>query len=110
MLNISGVVTYWATRAHCSQVNEAKPANEGVAEVRKAYEYTLDRVGQDINAGALWQEYVAFLQSPRPGSAPYQALFGGAVAGQEDAQRTTLLRSLQPPTLLPTVPAALVMH
>jgi len=33
-----------------------------VDEVRKAFEYTLDKVGSDINAGPLWQDYISFLQ------------------------------------------------
>lgn len=36
---------------HCAQVNGAR-GGEGVAEVRRAYEYTLDRVGTDIGASA----------------------------------------------------------
>ena len=35
----------------CAQVNGAR-GGEGVAEVRRAYEYTLDRVGTDIGASA----------------------------------------------------------
>ncbi|KAK9838494.1 hypothetical protein WJX81_002771 [Elliptochloris bilobata] len=73
------------------QVNGAR-GGEGVVEVRWAYEYTLDRVGTDIGASPLWQEFIAYLQAPRPGTPAYQALFGGGPAGQEDAQRTMLLR------------------
>lgn len=31
-------------------------------EVRKAYEFTLDKIGADISAGPIWQDYIAFLQ------------------------------------------------
>lgn len=73
------------------QVNEPKgPA--GVVEVRKAFEYSVDRIGQAAGAGPLWQDYLNLLQQPRPGSAIYNALFGGGVAGQEDANRTAVLR------------------
>ena len=45
-----------------AQVNEAKgPA--GLGEVRKAYEYSADRIGQGAGAGPLWAEYLAFLQA-----------------------------------------------
>ena len=60
--------------------------------MRKAFEYSVDRIGQAAGAGPLWQDYLALLQQPRPGSAAYNALFGGGVAGQEDANRTAVLR------------------
>jgi hypothetical protein len=47
-------------------------------------------------AGPLWQEFIAYLQAPRSGTPAFQALFGGGPAGQEDAQRTTLLRCRPP--------------
>ncbi len=52
-----------ARRSSCgAQVNEAKgPA--GLGEVRKAYEYSADRIGQGAGAGPLWAEYLAFLQA-----------------------------------------------
>jgi cleavage stimulation factor subunit 3 len=43
------------------QVNGAK-GPDGLTEVRKAYEFTLDKLGTDINAGLVWQDYIAFLQ------------------------------------------------
>lgn len=72
-------------------MNEPKGPS-GVLEVRKAFEYSVDRIGQAAGAGPLWQDYLALLQLPRSGSAAYLALFGGGVAGQEDANRTAVLR------------------
>lgn len=74
-------------------MNETKGV-EGLPELRKAYEYTLQRIGVDTAAGAIWQEYITFLQSPRSGTPAFQALFGGTHAGQEETQRTLLLRSI----------------
>ena len=34
-------------------------------EIRKSYEFTLDRLGQDLNAGPLWLEYTRFLAAPK---------------------------------------------
>lgn len=51
-------------RLYGRQVNEAKGV-EGLAEVRKAYEFTLDRTGSLVGAGPLWQEYIHFLQVSR---------------------------------------------
>ena len=65
-------------------------------EVRRAYEYTLERVGADLDSGSVWQEYLNFLAAPRPGTPAFQALFGGGPTGQEDAQRTTVLRYVGP--------------
>lgn len=77
-------------------MNETKGV-ESLSELRKSYEYTLERIGVDTAAGSLWQEYITFLQSPRPGTPPFQALFGGTHAGQEATQRTALLRLLSRP-------------
>ncbi len=43
------------------QINEPRGA-DGIEEVRKAYEFTLEKIGSDTAAGPLWQEYIAFLQ------------------------------------------------
>mmetsp|Transcript_19714 Transcript_19714/g.54740 ORF Transcript_19714/g.54740 Transcript_19714/m.54740 type:complete len:821 (-) Transcript_19714:318-2780(-) len=60
-------------------------------QIQKAFEYTLEQIGCDISAGVIWQEYIAFLKSPKPGSAAYVALFGGT-SGQEESSRTVALR------------------
>ena len=77
------------------QVNEAK-GPEGMNEVRKAYDYTLDRIGNSLEAGPLWQEYLNFLHAPHPGSPAYLALYSTPGApppqGQDDSHRTTVLR------------------
>ena len=65
---------------------------EGLAEVRKAYEFTLDCLGQDMCSGSLWQEYILLLQSVRPGTAGFGVLFPNAVAGQEEVTRTQAIR------------------
>ena len=76
------------------KVNEAKAnAAEGVAELRQAYEFTLDTIGSDIGAGHLWLDYVGFLAAPKAGSAAYAALWSTTmVAGQEEGTRTAALR------------------
>ncbi len=48
-----------------AQVNRSKDV-EGLGEIKKAYEYTLDRVGCDMGAIPLWQDYILFLQVPLP--------------------------------------------
>lgn len=65
---------------------------EGLVELRKSYEYTLEKVGADAAAGPLWQEYINFLAGPRTGTPAYQALFGGGLPGQEEGQRVLWLR------------------
>ena len=64
--------------------------------MRKAYEYSVDRIGQGAGAGPLWAEYLAFLQHARPGTSGHAALFGGGVAGQEDANRIAVVRCACP--------------
>jgi cleavage stimulation factor subunit 3 len=65
---------------------------EGLPEIRQAFEFTLDHVGQDVRSGPLWQDYVTFLAAPKPGSPDFNALFGAVAEGQEDAARATALR------------------
>ncbi|KAL3133211.1 hypothetical protein ABBQ38_007099 [Trebouxia sp. C0009 RCD-2024] len=62
-------------------------------ETRKAYEYALDRIGLDLHSAGLWQEYINYLQLPRPNTPAYRALWSSTAApGQEEAQRVMTLR------------------
>ena len=69
--NATAFLPPWQARHHrlCgrggTQVNEAK-GPPGLAEVRKAYEYSADRIGQGAGAGPLWAEHLAFLQVRAP--------------------------------------------
>ncbi len=65
---------------------------EGLAEVRQAYEFALDHIGQDVRSGPVWQDYIQFLAAPKLGTPEHDALFGAAPEGQEDSQRTAALR------------------
>jgi cleavage stimulation factor subunit 3 len=65
----------------------------GLAEVRQAFEFALDNIGNDIEAGTLWQDYIAFLQAPSLGSPEHQALYGQPPEGQEgDPLKTAAIR------------------
>ena len=64
-----------------------------MVESRKAYEYALDRIGLDLHSATLWQEYINYLQLPRPNTPAYRALWTSTAApGQEEAQRGMTLR------------------
>mmetsp|Transcript_30945 Transcript_30945/g.68528 ORF Transcript_30945/g.68528 Transcript_30945/m.68528 type:complete len:867 (+) Transcript_30945:78-2678(+) len=71
--------------------NEGKGA-AGLMEVRGAYVFSLDILGNDINSGPLWQEYIQFLQSAKPGSEVFAALFPNTLPGQEESARATAVR------------------
>lgn len=43
------------------QINQPKGA-DGLPEIRKAFEFTVEKMGADIASGPLWQEYIAFLE------------------------------------------------
>ena len=75
------------------QLNATK-GPEGIKEVRQAFSYTLDRMGTHAQAGPLWQDYLAFLKGPMPGSPQYMAMYStpGVPAGQEESHRATVLR------------------
>lgn len=76
---------------------------EGIPEIKKAYEFSLDYIGQDLRSGPLWQEYISFLESPKQGTASFDALFGNAPEGQEESQRAaTLRRAYHRALLVPT--------
>ncbi|KAK9861162.1 hypothetical protein WJX84_008660 [Apatococcus fuscideae] len=92
LLNCLSLALWQTYLRFIKQMNEGK-GPEGMLEVRKAYEFALDRVGCDVGAGPLWQEYTNFLQAPRPGTTAFQALYSQGVAtGQEEAHRTATLR------------------
>lgn len=48
----------------------------------QAYEFTLDRLGQDSACGSIWLDYITFLTAPRQGSPEYAAIYGEALEGQ----------------------------
>lgn len=48
------------------RVDERKGA-VGLPELRQAYEFTLDRLGQDALAGPVWEEYIDMLEVGRLG-------------------------------------------
>jgi hypothetical protein len=39
---------------------------EGVQAVKAAYEYTVDHVGEDVDSGPLWLDFVGFLKKSDP--------------------------------------------
>ena len=41
-------------------------SEEGVQAIKAAYEYTVDHVGEDVNSGPLWLDYVSFLKKADP--------------------------------------------
>ena len=43
------------------QINQPKGL-DGLSEIRKAFEFTVEKMGADIASGPLWQEYIAFLE------------------------------------------------
>lgn len=76
----------------CLQSN-ANKGDQGQAEVMKAYDYVLDRLGQDSAAGGLWQEYINFLAAVPPSSSTFRMLFEPEV-GKEASKRALRLRDL----------------
>lgn len=77
----------------CSlKVNDIREGAAAV-EVKQAFDFTLDKLGQDYHAGQLWSDYLTFLQGPKPGAPAFQALFSVASApGQEEAHRVAVIR------------------
>ena len=76
------------------QLNAAK-GPEGLKEVKQAYSYTLERMGQHPGSGPLWLDYLAFVRTPKPGTPAFTAMFGGPglAPPQEGSHRTTVIRS-----------------
>lgn len=55
----------------------------GLEEARQAYEFTLEQIGDDVDAGLIWQEFIAFLQLPQLGTKEHETLYGPATQSQE---------------------------
>lgn len=65
---------------------------EGAVEVKNSLEFALDRVGQDLNSGHIWIEYIGFLQALEKDSAAYASVLGKAAEGQGEAAKIAALR------------------
>lgn len=81
------------------QSNANKPNDEGHVEVMKAYDYVLDRLGQDSAAGLLWLEYIKFMSSFSPSSSAFRCLFEPE-PGKEASKRALRLRDLYQKAML----------
>lgn len=46
----------------CLQMYGGQGGGADWVQLQRAYDYTLDQVGQDIASGVIWQEYVTFLK------------------------------------------------
>eukprot|EP00873_Tetraselmis_striata_P025377 jgi/Tetstr1/445641/TSEL_003446.t1 len=85
------------------KMNDGRGGSGDAVQVQKAFEYTLNQIGNDLAAGVIWQDYISFLKAPKVGSPAYAALFGGGVAGQEESRRTVeLRRAYQRAIVIPT--------
>ncbi|KAL5725694.1 hypothetical protein ACHQM5_008810 [Ranunculus cassubicifolius] len=62
LLNCPQVPLWIRYISFIKKANE-KRGGEGLEETRKAFEFMLNYVGNDIQSGALWIEYISFLRS-----------------------------------------------
>lgn len=79
----------------------ARPRGPGPTQVRKAFEFALDRVGQALDSGPLWEAYVTFLKGIAPDTPEHKKVFatvpGQEVASQREALRRAYQRALRVP-------------
>ncbi|KAK9824661.1 hypothetical protein WJX72_012141 [[Myrmecia] bisecta] len=86
-------VDLWATYLEFIKKTNSTKGADGMIEMRKAFEYTLDKVGSDLHSQPLWLDFINFLQAPKAGTPGYITLFAVPNAvGQEEAQRTSMVR------------------
>eukprot|EP00892_Ulva_mutabilis_P003821 jgi/Ulvmu1/1810/UM119_0028.1 len=86
-------VPLWTSYMDFIKMSNASKGDSGQAEIMKAYDYVLDRLGQDSAAGGLWQEYINFLAVVPPSSSTFRMLFEPEV-GKEASKRALRLRDL----------------
>ena len=66
-------VTVLAPELWLVYVNYAKATNEngtteeGARAIKAAFEYCVDHVGEDVESGKIWEEYVDFVKGVSPG-------------------------------------------
>lgn len=85
-------VDLWRTYLRFVNQGKDSQAPETLLEMRQAYEFALDRIGQDVRSGPIWQDYINFLASPKPKTPEHDTLYGAAPEGQEDAPKLAALR------------------
>ncbi len=47
--------------------NEDGTTEEGAKAIKAAFEYCVDHVGEDVESGNIWEEYVDFIKGVNPG-------------------------------------------
>lgn len=65
---------------------------DGARDMFEAYKFSLEQVGQDVQAGYLYQDCIHFLSALRPGTQEFAGVFPGAIQGQEDSTRMVTVR------------------
>ena len=52
---------------YAKATNENGTTEEGARAIKAAFEYCVDHVGEDVESGKIWQEYVEFIKEVSPG-------------------------------------------
>lgn len=78
----------WRSYLKFMKLSNTENSAESAQELRVAFEFLLDNIGDDINAGPLWLEYIQFLQ--REDNSPL--LFEADTPEMEASARMTAIR------------------
>lgn len=89
----------WRSYLKFMKLSNAEHSAESIHELKVAFEFLLDNIGDDINAGPLWLEYIQFLQREDNSA----LLFAAETPEMESsAQMTAIRRAYQAAVIIPS--------
>ena len=97
LLSCPSALLWRSYTRYMEKTNDAG-TEEGVQAIKAAFEYTVDTVGEDLESGPLWLDYVVFLKSADPTHACPEAKPEQAESARMQEVRRAYQRAVSVPT------------
>ena len=97
LLSCPSALLWRSYTRYMEKTNDAG-TEEGVQAIKAAFEYTVDTVGEDLESGPLWLDYVVFLKTADPSHACPEAKPEQAESARMQEVRRAYQRAVSVPT------------
>ena len=97
LLSCPSAILWRSYTKYMEKTNDAA-TEEGVQAIKAAFEYTVDTVGEDVESGPLWLDYVTFLKAADPAHVCPDAKAEQAESARMQEVRRAYQRAISVPT------------